>query len=544
MINIYNPEITTYKKLAIEAIQDGWISNHGKYIELSTSKLNETIKSKYSILMANGTCTTHCLFLALKFKYPLIDKIYVPNNCYVAAWNAVLMEYDMNKLEVMQMDINTWNINTEESYIQTLDENSGVLIVHNLGNIVNVPRLKRIRPDLIFIEDNCEGMFGTYENIYSGMTESSLCSSCSFYGNKIITTGEGGAFFTQDEDVYKYIKSVYSQGMSETRYLHNLHAYNYRMTNVAAAFLFEQLNDIDHILENKKKIFVRYEDLLKELVDAKKIKLMKFEDNTENAPWIFALRMVDNHKTIEETTTFFKENNIDIRPFFYPINKHDHLKSIENNDPNSYLLNQEVIMIPSSPSITFEEQKEVVNVIYKFFFYLKNIEIIEINKENQQHIYDIFLSKINNPNFRYFNNRNITCLDNHLVTIVLYDKINQKYMGYAHIDYEENYWFGIYIDETYQNKKFGSLLLNYIIKHTLLHLCTFKPPTLLAVMSEQCDVDCAFQMRNGIKDTDQIFLSVDKNNINAKKMYEKYNFKIIKEYDTYYKMELQCKKYL
>ena len=117
MITIYNPDVKLYKKSAIQAIEDGWISNHGKFIELSTNKLNDLVKSKYSILMANGTCTTHCLFLSLKFKYPDIKKIYVPNNCYVAAWNSALMEYNIELLEVIKMDINTWNICTDEEYI-------------------------------------------------------------------------------------------------------------------------------------------------------------------------------------------------------------------------------------------------------------------------------------------------------------------------------------------------------------------------------------------------------------------------------------------
>jgi len=369
MIHIYNPNINNYKKSALKAVEDGWISNHGKYIELANNKLKEITNTKYSILMANGTCATHCLFLSLKFKYPNITKMYVPNNCYIAAWNAALMEYNIEQLEVMNMDINTWNISTNEDYIKSLDENSAVLIVHNLGNIVNVPRLKLIRPDLIFIEDNCEGMFGKYENSYSGMSESSICSSCSFYGNKIITTGEGGAFFTQHEDIYKYIKSVYSQGMSETKYLHNLHAYNYRMTNIEGGFLYDQLNDIENILENKYKIFQNYDNLFEELVKLEKIKLMNIEDNTKNSPWIFSLRIIGNTRSIEETTQFFRENNIDIRPFFYPINAHEHLKTIENNDEVSYLLNNEIIMIPSSPNITYEEQKQVVDVVYKFIRY-------------------------------------------------------------------------------------------------------------------------------------------------------------------------------
>jgi perosamine synthetase len=366
MINIYEPNITKYNAHAIKAINSGWISNHGEYINLATNKLNDILNSKYSILLSNGTCATHCLFLAIKFKYPEIKKIYVPNNAYVAAWNSVLMVYNVEQIETMKMNLNTWNIETSEKYIDSLDKNAAVLIVHNLGNIINVPRLKKLRPDLIFVEDNCEGLFGKYNEIYSGTSDDILCSSVSFYGNKIITTGEGGAFLTNHLDVYNHIKKVYSQGMSNVRYLHDVHAYNYRMTNIQAAFLYEQLNDVENILTNKKQIFQNYETLLEPLIVEGKISLFKKEDNTENSHWIFALRILGNNKSIEETTEFFKANNIDIRPFFYPINKHGHLTSIANDDEISLLLNKEIIMIPSSPSITIEEQKKVIDVVKLF----------------------------------------------------------------------------------------------------------------------------------------------------------------------------------
>ena len=366
MINIYEPNIEKYNKEAIKAINSGWISNHGEYIGLASEKLKNILNTKYVILMANGTCATHCLFLSIKHKYPTINKIYIPNNCYIAAWNSVLNEYDSKNIEVMKMNIDTWNIETSEEYIKTLDQNAAVLIVHNLGNIINVPSLKQLRPDLIFVEDNCEGLFGKYNGIYSGTSEDILCSSVSFYGNKIITTGEGGAFLTNDEEIYNHIKSVYSQGMSYVRYIHNKHAYNYRMTNIQAAFLYDQLNDIDNILINKKQIFDNYELLLKPLVDKKKLVLFTKESNTENSYWIFAVRIISNTKTIEETTDFFNKNNIDIRPFFYPINTHEHLKQIENHDDISFVLNKEIIMIPSSPTITFEQQKYIVNIIGLF----------------------------------------------------------------------------------------------------------------------------------------------------------------------------------
>jgi perosamine synthetase len=366
MISIYDPLIQKYSTSAIQAITSGWISNHGEFIGKSTALLNETIGSNYCILMANGTCATHCLFLSIKHKYPSIQKIYVPNNAYVAAYNSALMVYSLPQLEVMKMNLYTWNIETDEEYIKNLDTNSAVLIVHNLGNIVNVPRLKRLRPDLVFVEDNCEGLFGQYESFYSGTSEDTLCSSVSFYGNKIITTGEGGAFLTHHKDVYDHILKVYSQGMSNIRYLHDIHAYNYRMTNVEAAFLYDQLLDIETILENKKGIFKTYKDLLAPLLQTGKIALFKCEKDTKSADWIFALRILGNWHSIEETILFFKKHLVDIRPFFYPIHHHAHLSSIENTDEVSIQLNKEVIMIPSSPGISHEQQRHVVNSLHLF----------------------------------------------------------------------------------------------------------------------------------------------------------------------------------
>jgi perosamine synthetase len=358
MISIYEPDIQQYSHCAMEAIKSGWISNHGKYVEQAITALRELLGVKHVILMSNGTCATHCLFIALKHKYPHIEKIYVPNNCYVAAWNACFMEYDHSVVEVLSMNEKTWNAD-----LLAADKGSAVLVVHNLGNIVNVPALKRQRPDLVFIEDNCEGFSGKYEGAYSGTA--SLCSSISFYGNKIITTGEGGAFITNDDDVYDHVRKVYSQGMSSTRYVHNVHAYNYRMTNVQAAFLYEQLQSFDAIISKKRAVFETYKELLAPLIREGRVALMESEPDTENACWIFAVRIFG--ATIEKTVPFFGARGVDIRPFFYPIGAHAHLKTVRaNEDAVSLRLNEEVIMIPSSPNIRREDQQKVVQTVCEF----------------------------------------------------------------------------------------------------------------------------------------------------------------------------------
>ena len=219
MIPIYQPYFTQ-KNLehAHKAIDSGWISSQGEYLDLSKNKLKELLGCKRLILTNNGTTATHLLALALKYKHPHITKIIVPNNVYVAAWNSFLFDKNYELIPI-DSDLDTWNFDI--SKIKPLiDENTAILVVHNIGNIINVPRLKNLRPDIIFIEDNCEGFTGKYENIYSGTSNSTLCSSISFYGNKIITTGEGGAFLTNDDNIYNYISKAYSQGMSEIKYIH------------------------------------------------------------------------------------------------------------------------------------------------------------------------------------------------------------------------------------------------------------------------------------------------------------------------------------
>ncbi|MDB4507340.1 DegT/DnrJ/EryC1/StrS family aminotransferase, partial [bacterium] len=221
MIPIYVPFLQKYKKSAINAIEENWISNYGVNISNAEEKLCNILGVKYCILMNNGTAATHALFVALKHFHPSIKKIYVPNNVFIACWNCALMEYSHNEIEVLQTNNETLNMETTEEYIQSLEKDSAILVVHNLGNVVNVPRLKRLRPDIIFLEDNCEGLFGKYENKYSGSYKDTFCSCASFYANKTLTTGEGGAFFTNNKEIYEFMRSTYSHGMTTTRYIHD-----------------------------------------------------------------------------------------------------------------------------------------------------------------------------------------------------------------------------------------------------------------------------------------------------------------------------------
>lgn len=365
MIKIYEPYINEItKKYAHEAIESGWISSQGEFIQKTTDKLSEILNTKNLFLVSNGTTGMHCVSKAISLAYPKINTLIVPNNSYVAAWNAFL--YDNNfKLVSVDCDINTWNYNIEELFDllnkSNLDE-TALLCVHNLGNIINIDKIKDKYPQLVIIEDNCEGLFGKYNNKYSGTD--TLASAVSFFGNKTITCGEGGAVIINQEETKEYLKSFINQGNTNKKFIHNKIAQNYRMTNIQAALLLGQLESLSEIREKKENIFLKYR---KAFLDNENMTPQKQEENTECANWMFGLKFKNINYNF--AFNFYEKNGIDTRPMFYSHEKQEYLRGYINSyktNTNANTVNEKTIILPSYPSLTDEQ----VNYIIKKTFEL------------------------------------------------------------------------------------------------------------------------------------------------------------------------------
>lgn len=362
-IPIYKPHLTPKSlSYAHEALDSTWISSQGKYIQILQEKLQELLNVKYILPLNNGTSACHLLAKSLFKKYN-ITKIIVPNNVYVAAWNAFLFDNNYT-LFAVDADLFTWNIdlNKLDNIIKTHPD-AAVLIVHNLGNIINVPQLQKKYPNTIFVEDNCEGLCGKYNNIYSGTA--SHASAISFYGNKNITCGEGGAFITNDEETYLFAKNTHAQGQSDEKFIHNMLGYNYRITNIQSAILLGQLEILNEILEMKSDIFNLYRAKLKDRQD---IIIQINEENTNNANWMFGVRVPK--KKYQQAEIYFQSHDIEIRPMFYPISAHSHLcnnKNVNWNDcTNAELLNQECFILPSYPDLLLHEQTHILKTLENY----------------------------------------------------------------------------------------------------------------------------------------------------------------------------------
>ena len=357
MINIYEPYLNKdILKYAHDALDSTWISSNGKYLNLVKDMLTEKNGSKYVLLCNNGTTATHMLAIGLKYKYPKIKNLIVPNNVYVAAWNCFLMNPIFNLIPI-DSDIDTWNIDLEllDKTIQKYSpEDTAVLIVHNVGNIVNVPKLKDKYKDYVFLEDNCEGFLGEYEGYKSG--SKSFVSSVSFYGNKTITSGEGGAVFTDDEDLFEFLNSVRTQGSTSKKFIFDKLGYNYRMTNIQAALLYGQMEYIDEILEKKQIIFDRYRSNLNEF------SFQKIEENTKHSNWMIGINL---KKDVKDLCYSLFQQGVETRPMFPPMSKHLHLNKYVGDEANSKELYNTCIILPSYPTLNKKQIDYICNLIKK-----------------------------------------------------------------------------------------------------------------------------------------------------------------------------------
>jgi perosamine synthetase len=366
MISIYKPYLPPGSlSKAHDALDSSWLSSQGKYLPIVQEKLQELLGVKYVLLLNNGTSSCHLVAKALRRVCPPTSnkkKIIVPNNVYVAAWNAFLFDKDYELIPI-DADLKTWNIDLYQlNKMIGQYPDADVLVVHNIGNIVNVPELRRKYPHTHFVEDNCEGFLGKYEGQATGTA--AIASAISFFGNKNITSGEGGAFITNSEELYQYAKCIQGQGQSETRFVHKELGYNYRMTNIQAAILCGQLQVLPDIINMKREIFETYRRAFGNRED---ILIQEISNNTENANWMFGVQ-VPGQLMYEAAELYFKMHGIEIRPMFYSIHTHKHLKNnadiiVPSNNINADILNKKSFILPSYPELTKEEQKYIIDTV-------------------------------------------------------------------------------------------------------------------------------------------------------------------------------------
>jgi len=341
IIAISEPSITQKEiDYVTDAVTSGWVSSLGKYINLFEEGFANYCGTKYAVSTSNGTTGLHLSLVALGITAQ--DEVIVPDLTFIATANAV--KYIGAKVVVVDIDEDTLCMNPIALEAAITDRTKAIIPVHLYGHPADMIEINRIaeKYHLFVIEDAAEAHGAEINGRRVGSFGD--LGVFSFYGNKIMTSGEGGMITTNDINLYERLKYLRDHAMSmEKRYWHTEIGYNYRMTNLQAALGLAQLERIDELTLKKREIFNWYYENLK---DTPQVKLNFEKKNVKNAFWLPCIELLGySEKNRDLLLVNLKEIGIDGRPYFYPISDMPMFEDVETKI--AHLVSHRGISLPS-----------------------------------------------------------------------------------------------------------------------------------------------------------------------------------------------------
>jgi perosamine synthetase len=301
------------EEYVLDCIRSTWISSTGEYIGRFEQRFAELVGSKHAIACNTGTAALHLALLGAGVGPG--DEVIVPTLTYIASANAV--RYCGADVRFADSLPGTWNVDPRDVERLIGPRTKAIVAVHLFGEPADLEPLRRLADanSVALIEDAAEAHGGTYR----GRTLGSIgaIGTFSFYGNKIVTTGEGGMVVTDDDDTARRMLQLRGQGQDfERRYWFPVVGFNYRMTNIAAAIGLAQLETFAEKLARRKEVADRYRSNLATSEIA-------FQASTEGgvtANWMVAVTLpVADAEERDRVGARLDESGVETRPFFYPL---------------------------------------------------------------------------------------------------------------------------------------------------------------------------------------------------------------------------------
>lgn len=332
-----------------DCVQSGWVSSVGSYVDRFELELSQYIGA-HAIPVVNGTAALHLALVIAGVKAG--DEVFVPDLTFVATANAV--KYCHAIPHFVEAEKNTYGIDPDklDAYIQTLSRIPKYLIVtHIFGNSAQIDKLCSVcqKHNITLIEDAAESLGSWVDNKHTGTF--GKISALSFNGNKIITTGGGGAVITTDPTLAQRAKHLSTTAKTNSPYTHRHDeiGYNYRMPNLNAALGCSQLKKLELYLAQKKKLYQIYADIFLNRSEIEFITPMK---NTISNFWLCNI-LVKDEITRNIIIDELAKEKIFCRGLWAPISSLPMYKNCPKMPtPIVEDLCSRTISLPSSPSLT------------------------------------------------------------------------------------------------------------------------------------------------------------------------------------------------
>jgi len=414
LIPLSNPDITEKEKSTVMQVLDSTYLALGPYLKKFEDSFSSYTGLKYALGVNSGTSALHIILRSMGFAkgHGMLTTPFT----FVASANVAIYEHG----DPVFIDIDPYNYNISIDKLNRFFEGtyrpSKNHIKTDFLMAVDVFSLPldwdkiRIPSEIKVIEDSCEALGAEYKNKKAGTF--GLAGAFAFYPNKQITTGEGGIIVTDDEGIYKAVKSMSNQGRGESgAWLEHVRlGYNYRMDEMSAALGYCQMTRLDEILDKRKSAADRYRKLFEGnsffvcptvpdyvtreswFVYVVRINIAWISKLLGLPNWISTYQMPDiiEHKNREEWYTYLKKartildsllekllkKGVQARNYFSPVHLQKFYKDLygyeEGDFPYTELTSCLTVAIPFFSNITLEQQEYVVKSITESALELQN----------------------------------------------------------------------------------------------------------------------------------------------------------------------------
>ena len=365
-IPVFDIELGAKEKEYIKDCVDTSFIGQGPYVKKLEEKFSNFVDCKYGITTTSGTTALHLACAALGIKKD--DQVLVSSSTNMACPFAI--DYCGAIPIPIDIEIETWQLDVSKIEEKINDKTKAIMVIHLFGHPVDMdPVLKIAKKHNLKIIEDCAEAHGVE---YKGKKVGSIgdIGAFSFFANKTITCGEGGMVVTNSPEIAERAKSLKNLAYGKVnKFMHEDIGFNYRLPNISAALGLGQFENIENVFKEKERIYNRYK---KNLENIKGINVPVVREwVSKYIMWVFNIYL-DNEFPIsrDELTNKLKENNIDTRDAFVPINQQkvliDKYKKFKEDDcPNANYIMDNGLYLPSGNTISNEEIDFVCDAIKK-----------------------------------------------------------------------------------------------------------------------------------------------------------------------------------
>tara|TARA_B100000242_G_scaffold245232_1_gene185692 strand:+ start:631 stop:1746 length:1116 start_codon:yes stop_codon:yes gene_type:complete len=360
MINVFEPNIGFTDILnVLQNLAKKNISGSSPVIQDFENKLSDLFSRNYAVSVTNGSVALDLSFQLLNLNDG--DEVIVPSHTIISCLSAIVRSKAVPIF--CDIDKKSWNMTAEHVEKLISDKTKAVLLVHTFGLPSEAKKIKQLCKDynLKLIEDSAEA-HGQYE---SGIKCGNFgdISTFSFYANKHITTGEGGALLTDSEEIYLKALQMRNLDFNSTERFKTENLYwNYRLSGLQASLGLSQIKKMKKTIDLKIKQGNYYTELLKDYDELFQLPL-KENNGSLNHYWVYGVVLKKENIRDNLMEDLFKAG-IETRPFFWPLHLQPSLPKIfsklNNELPNSEYIGKNGLYIPLGSHVSKKMQKKIV----------------------------------------------------------------------------------------------------------------------------------------------------------------------------------------